>query len=69
MKVINIYNNPLCKTSCVYRIMNMMTGHFYIGSTKKLSKRYHQHKEMLKSGIHKSKKELCMTLKWMQKEL
>lgn len=56
MKVINIYNNPLCKTSCVYRIMNMMTGHFYIGSTKKLSKRYHQHKEMLKSGIHKSKK-------------
>lgn len=52
----NVYNGPLCKTSCVYRIMNVITGHFYIGSTKRLSKRYQKHKDMLKLGLHPSRK-------------
>lgn len=56
MRVINVYNNPLYRTSCVYRIINIITGHFYIGSTKNLYKRYNKHKGMLKHGTHKSKK-------------
>lgn len=39
----------------IYKISNKINDHIYIGSSKKFSTRYTQHKSSLKRGIHHSK--------------
>lgn len=36
----------------IYAFLNLITGMYYIGSTKNFYKRYHSHKSLLNNGKH-----------------
>jgi group I intron endonuclease len=48
-------NPPSIILPGVYKIYNIITGDFYIGSTKNLKKRFYSHRNSLRRGMHQNK--------------